>query len=194
MDTLGKILSTIGITVSIIVSIVTISAGIIEPALAAILSIEIILVTLVIYILIKINNMSKFLELTKIFIDTIYKIMYSILENINNKRLDESITWHDAKQFADNLMRSLAMLGQSAFSIYARDIHSTEEEKRKKMLMEKARRKEISLEEAEELKKLIEKEKKEYEKKGDIVNAILLGATLLFVAWLIYELLRGKKK
>jgi uncharacterized membrane protein YhaH (DUF805 family) len=65
-------------------------------------------------------------------------------------------------------------------------------EERKKMLLEKAMRREISREEGEELKGLLERQKREREAAGDILGAIMLGLLILFVIGVLAALF-GRK-
>ncbi len=106
----------------------------------------------------------------------------------NQLRGKNSIRYFFGKVFA-----LLGQVGLSSFDIYFEDVHSTEEEKRKKYLMDKARKENITRDEAEELKRLLQKQKEEKEKKGDIVDAILLGLALLFVIWLLAKMSEERK-
>jgi hypothetical protein len=61
-------------------------------------------------------------------------------------------------------------------------------------LMEKANRREISYEEAERLRELLEEEKKKREEIGDILGVIALGLLLLFILGLLASLLLEKRR
>jgi len=63
---------------------------------------------------------------------------------------------------------------------------------RKRDLLEKARRREITYEEAEELRGLLDKEKKQRESAGDIGGALLVGLLILFVLAIIAALVKGE--
>ncbi len=71
---------------------------------------------------------------------------------------------------------------------------SSHEERRKGELLEKARRKEINYEEAEELRRLLEKQRKERERAGDTFGAIILGLLILFVLGILSALLAERKE
>ena len=62
---------------------------------------------------------------------------------------------------------------------------SPEEHEEIKRLIEKANRGEITREEAERLKILLEREKRKREKAGDVLGAIILGLLLLFIIGLL---------
>jgi len=58
-----------------------------------------------------------------------------------------------------------------------------------KELMAKARKNDITTEDAEELRNLLEEEKKQREKGGDIIGAILFGLLIIFILGVIAGLL-----
>lgn len=72
-------------------------------------------------------------------------------------------------------------LGSSGSSAHAR---------RKRELLEKARKGEISLKEAEELKKMLEEQRREKEAAGDLLAAIALGLLIIFIIGIIAQLSR----
>ncbi len=84
---------------------------------------------------------------------------------------------------------------ETYFSIYGEksgnpNVHK---ERRKRELLEKARQRQISYAEAEELKNILEDQKKRHEASGDIVGAILLGLLLLFVLAILAGFLKEGK-
>lgn len=85
---------------------------------------------------------------------------------------------------------------ESYFSGYGEKLGNpnTHREQRKRELLEKARRKQISYAEAEELRRLLEEQKRQHEASGDIGGAILVGLLILFLLGVIGALFGGKRK
>lgn len=67
-------------------------------------------------------------------------------------------------------------------------------ERRKQELLEKAKIRQISYEEGNELQGLLEKQKAQHESKGDIGGAILAGLMILFIIALLAALFGSKKE
>ena len=84
---------------------------------------------------------------------------------------------------------------ESYFSIYEGKLSnpSTRKEQRKKELLQKARQKQISYAEAEELRRLLEEQKREHEASGDIGGAILAGLLILIILGVIATLASGRR-
>jgi cell shape-determining protein MreC len=68
-----------------------------------------------------------------------------------------------------------------------------DKEYRKRILLEKARKREITYQEGQELQKLLEEQKKQHEASGDIASAILVGLLLLFLLSVLAALLEKKE-
>jgi hypothetical protein len=68
-----------------------------------------------------------------------------------------------------------------------------DKEYRKRILLEKARKREITYQEGQELQKLLEEQKKQHEASGDIAGAILVGLLLLFLLSVLAALLEKKE-
>ena len=66
-------------------------------------------------------------------------------------------------------------------------------EKRKAELIRKAQARIITYEEAKELQKLLEEQKRKHESSGDIVGAILSLILLIALLWLISEMFKEKE-
>lgn len=77
------------------------------------------------------------------------------------------------------------------FSMLKMGNPDSERELRKRKLLAKARQRTISYSEAEELRRLLEEQKRQYEALGNIIGAILVGLLIIFLLGVIASL-RGE--
>jgi|GEM_PF-5872054 len=136
----------------------------------------------------------RFLELINSFISSFLKSYSNINDFIRKQNPSTNVTWGDINKLFSYFFGAIMDVSRKSFNLYLKELHSSPEERRKKELMEKASKNEITYEEAKELRRLLEKQRKEREEAGDIIGAILIGMALLFVLWLITQLFREEKR
>lgn len=89
---------------------------------------------------------------------------------------------------------------EGVFDSITKDYFSTplsnpgpEQERRKQELLRKARQRQISYEEGQELQRLLEEQKRQHEARGDIGGAILLGLLILFLIGVLAALFGSRE-
>ena len=125
----------------------------------------------------------------------IVKLVVDALMGIRSKllqlRRDEPIT---VGSFTDIFDEATSTVSGTIIDTYFKSLgikssNPYYEEGKKRELLEKARRNEITYEEAEELRNLLDGEKRQREQAGDVFGAILVGLLILFIFGVIADLL-----
>ncbi|NPA70957.1 MAG: hypothetical protein GXO26_09120 [Crenarchaeota archaeon] len=150
---------------------------------------------MVIAILLRLNQFSKILKLFKSIVDNLLTCIPKLQSQLRSKNPDSSVTWRDLEELLNSFaLPFLTENGKRALTIYFENVHSSLEEKRKKELVEKMKRNEITCEEMLELKNLLEKRRREKEEKGDLIGALLLGLGILSLTLALAGKMREGKK
>lgn len=124
---------------------------------------------------------------------SVLKIIVDALITVREKMLSsETVSAVDfVNAFSDATKSVSKTLIEEYFEIAGERLSNPDPltEHRKRMLLEKSRRGTITYDDAQELKALLEKQKRGHESGGDIVGAILAGLLILFVIGVIASLL-----
>ena len=127
--------------------------------------------------------MDRSLKLFKAVVDSWMEMRKKILLLPQRKKITKEV-------LVDTLVEpGKAMNGSLAEILFEVLAGSPPSHHRIRELMAKARKNDITPEEAEELRNLLEEEKKQREKGGDIIGAVLFGLLIIFVLGVIAGLL-----
>ncbi len=96
--------------------------------------------------------------------------------------------------FAEGIGQVMEAISKDFFSTHHTSGIDSDVERRMQDLLAKARTKEISLTEAQELQALLETQKRRQEASGDIGGAILLGLLIIFVLAIIAALVGASRE
>mgnify|MGYP000223938257 CR=1 FL=1 len=178
-------LDIVSLVLSVIVPIILTLAPIFPIEVRVLVAILAVLMIFVVWFILRDfvyrQNISKVLRMINGFINAL--ITFITENKIKDK--EKYVTWGELR---DVFLEAFSKVGREALNIHIEELRSTEEERRKKFLLQKAREGKITYEEALELKKLLEKQRQEYETYGNIAGAIIVGLIILFVIWLISQL------
>lgn len=116
--------------------------------------------------------------------------LLGIRSKLSKMPKDEAITVDGLSSIFDEAASAISDTLLNAYfkSLGATSSNPNYEASRKRELLERARRREITYEEAEELRRLLDREKAEREQAGDVSGAILVGLLILFVLAVIASL------
>lgn len=137
-------------------------------------------------LLVRINRLEKEIKRNSYAVETIVGIFIKVHRSGITSPQDF------IKAFHEGIVDVFDAITKDYFTSY----HYTnppEIERRKQKLLEKARQKIITYEEAQELEKMLENQRKQHLERGDITGAILAGLLLLFVLGVIAILLEQMK-
>lgn len=127
--------------------------------------------------------------LTEAF-ESIYNELLQMLQKSQKKRI---VTEDIYRVFGQPLNKFILGLGKGFLKTILKSSSPKEHEEIRELL-EKANRREITREEAERLKRLLEEEKRKRERAGDTLGALVVGLLLLFLLGLLMSLLLKERK
>lgn len=136
------------------------------------------------------SDLSKLTDMTKRVVEVLKTVQYKLLQLPRGKNLVVDDLWSIIAEVGMLIDHKLI---EMAFTSSHSD---NEKERRKRELLEKARRGELrNRGEAEELRKLLEEQKKEREEAGDVLGAIAINLLIMSVLGIIaYMLTKGEER
>jgi Flp pilus assembly protein TadB len=125
------------------------------------------------------TRFNRIVHMIKLVVDA----LMGIRVKLSQLPRDKSITVGYLTDILDGATSAISegVIDEYFKGLQAKSSNPSSEERRKRELLEKARRRRITYEEGEELRRLLEKQKRDREQAGDIFGAILVGLLILFV-------------
>jgi len=142
----------------------------------------------------RIKNVERDVKGHSLVLKTIVDVFIDLRKKLLNR---EKITIDTViNAFSEAAEKVSGNVIESYFLVYGGKLGNpnTHKERRKKELLQKARQKQVSYAEAEELRRLLEEQKREHEASGDIGGAILAGLLILFILGVIAALFGGRRE
>jgi len=154
-------------------------------------------VLLVCLLSISFSNLYDYHSLMK-SIKPLGSVINSLIEGLN-KVFDQLLNLPESRNITiKDFRNALYLISKSAEETYRKELfgwalESSLKEKRKRELLEKARKGELKYpQETEELKRLLEEQRKKRESEGDVFGAIMIGLLILFLLGLLASSSREK--
>jgi len=158
-------------------------------------------VLLVCLLSISFSNLYDYHSLMK-SIKPLGSVINSLIEGLN-KVFDQLLNLPESRNITiKDFRNALYLISKSAEETYRKELFgwalestpkSSLKEKRKRELLEKARKGELKYpQETEELKRLLEEQRKKRESEGDVFGAIMIGLLILFLLGLLASSSREK--
>jgi len=141
----------------------------------------------------RINIIESHLNAVVSIIKVIIDALMGIRERLSRLPREKTITVGDIADILDEATSTISGKVREAY-FKTLTTKSSNHEDRKRELLERAERREISYEEYRELKMLLEKQKKDCEETGNMIGAIMAGLLILFVMGVLASLSSKKNE